>query len=82
MKENYDFKTARRGAVVDAAGKTRITIFLDDDVLEAFRQRAASEGKGYQTLINDALRQVIAPGAAPVTVDALRRVLREELHAA
>jgi uncharacterized protein (DUF4415 family) len=82
MKENYDFKTAKRGAVIEPAGKTRITIFLDDDVLEAFRQRAASEGKGYQTLINDALRQAITPGAAPVTMDALRRVLREELHAA
>ncbi|MDP1524399.1 MAG: BrnA antitoxin family protein [Rhodocyclaceae bacterium] len=82
MKEKYDFKAAKRGAVVESTGKTRITIFLDDDVLEAFRQRAASEGKGYQTLINDTLRQAITPGAAPVTVDALRRVLREELHAA
>ncbi len=82
MKDSYDFTTAKRGAVAETAGKTRITICLDDDVLNTFRERAASEGKGYQTLINEVLRQAIAPDAAPVTVEALRRVLREELHAA
>ncbi len=65
-----------------ARGKSRITIFIDDDVLAAFRARAEGEGRGYQTLMNSALRAAVAPDAAPVTVDSLRRVLREELKGA
>lgn len=64
--------------LISTIGKTRITIYLDDDVLAVFRERASHEGKGYQTLINEALRAAIAPEAVPVTVEALRRVLREE----
>lgn len=71
-----------RGAVAQPAGKTRITIFVDDDVLVAFRERAGKEGKGYQILINQALREALNPGAAPLTVETLRQVLREEMHAA
>lgn len=82
MRDEYDFSQARRGPVIDAAGKTRITIYLDADVLAAFRDRAGREGKGYQTLINQTLRATIAPEAAPVTVEILRRVLREELRGA
>jgi uncharacterized protein (DUF4415 family) len=82
MKSNYDFSKGKRGAVVPAGGKTRITIYLDDDVLEAFRAKAAAQGKGYQTLINEVLRQALAPEAAPVTVESLRQVIREELRAA
>ncbi|WP_068636284.1 BrnA antitoxin family protein [Thauera butanivorans] len=82
MKASYDFTAAKRGPVLKPTGKTRITIFLDDDVLAAFRERAAAEGKGYQTLINEALRSAAAPESAPVTVEALRRVLREELQVA
>lgn len=82
MKTEYDFSKAKRGAVIEPTAKTRITIFLDDDVLAAFRARAESSGKGYQTLINEALRAAVMPENAPVTVEALRRVLREELHAA
>lgn len=89
MRKEYDFSGAKRAKDVPhlaklqaeaAGGKTRITIFIDDDVLAAFRVRAENEGKGYQTLMNAALRTALAPEAAPVTVDALRRVLREELH--
>ncbi|QXP84556.1 BrnA antitoxin family protein [Methylococcus sp. Mc7] len=82
MKAEYDFSEAKRGAVVEPKGKTRISIYLDDDILAAFRARAEAEGKGYQTLINAALRAAVDPNAAPVTVETLRRVLREELHAA
>lgn len=82
MRDEYDFSQARRGPVINAAGKTRITIYLDDDVLVAFRERAGREGKGYQTLINETLRAAVTPEAAPVTVETLRRVLREELHSA
>ena len=82
MRDEYDFSQARRGPVIDATGKTRITIYLDDEVLAAFRERAGREGKGYQTLINETLRAAVTPEAAPVTVETLRRVLREELHSA
>lgn len=82
MKANYDMTKARRGAALPPTGKTRITIYLDDAILEAFRQRAEQEGKGYQTLINEALSGTLAQDNAPVTIDTLRQVLREELHAA
>ncbi|MFL6709989.1 MAG: BrnA antitoxin family protein [Massilia sp.] len=36
--------------------KTRITIYLDDEVLSQFRSLSEQSGKGYQTLINAALR--------------------------
>ncbi len=55
-------------------------IMLDDDVLDAFRQRADEHGIGYQTLINLALREHL--DQRPVNEDALRRILREELHSA
>jgi uncharacterized protein (DUF4415 family) len=88
MRKEYDFTGAKRAKDVPhlaklqaeaARGKARITILIDEDVLAAFRERAEREGKGYQTLINTALRAAIAPEAAPVTLEALRRVLREEL---
>lgn len=82
MREQYDFSKAKRGAVIASPGKTRITIMLDDEVLSFFREQAEAAGCGYQTLVNQALRAAMAPGAAPLTVDALRKVLREELRAA
>jgi uncharacterized protein (DUF4415 family) len=83
MKREYDMAGARRATEVDhlnrlRAGKTRITIMLDDDVLEAFRSRADEQGIGYQTLISIALREHL--GRRPVDEDTLRRILREELH--
>jgi len=66
--------------VIKARGKTRITIHLDDDVIDAFRVRAEEAGRGYQTLINDALRQYISGASKPVDSKTLRRILREELH--
>ena len=82
MKEIYDFTQGKRGPVVSPEGKTRITLYVDNAVLEAFRARASAHGKGYQTLINEALRQAIQPDTVPLTVEALRKVLREELKAA
>jgi uncharacterized protein (DUF4415 family) len=55
----YDFSEAKRGAVIPQVGKTRITIFIDNDVLEAFRERGDTAGKGYQTMMNDALREYL-----------------------
>jgi uncharacterized protein (DUF4415 family) len=59
MKEEYDFSTAKRGPVASSKGKTRITIMLDDDVIEAARECAESAGTGYQTVINNLLRQAL-----------------------
>lgn len=82
MRDVVDFSEGRRGAVLSSKGKTRITIHIDSDVLEAFRGQAAASGKGYQTLMNEALRASLTTSAAPVTEDVLRRVLREEIHPA
>jgi uncharacterized protein (DUF4415 family) len=83
MRDEYDFSKGKRGAVIPSRGKTRITIMLDDDVIEAFRARAEAEGTGYQTLINTILRESVSGAKEkqkPLTVATLRRVLREELQ--
>ncbi len=81
MKKDYDMSTAKRGAVIPQLGKTRITIYLADDILEEFRNRADAAGRGYQTMINDALRQYLDQTREPMET-LLRRVIREELRAA
>lgn len=58
-------------------GKTRITIKIDDAVLQAYKARAG--GRGYQTLINETLRRGLQADAVK---EALREVIREELHSA
>ncbi|WP_019866466.1 BrnA antitoxin family protein [Methylovulum miyakonense] len=67
MRDEYDFSNAKRAQDVPhlaklqaESGKSRITLFLDNDVLAAFRERAAQSGKGYQTLINEVLRVSLA----------------------
>ena len=79
MKEEYDFSEGRRGPVVRArGGKTRITIRIDDDILDWFRGQAHAAGGGnYQTLINSALRVHIEAGEKNIE-ETLRRVIREE----
>lgn len=79
MKKEYDFSKGKRGAVVSSKGKTRITIYLDDKVLERFRLTAERSGKGYQTLINDALRAYQKASEAPLTAKQVREIVREEL---
>jgi uncharacterized protein (DUF4415 family) len=80
MKPEYDFKKAKRGAVVPVPkGKTRITIRIDDEILAWFREQVDREGGGnYQTLMNEALSQHIRDAKEPLE-DTLRRVIREEL---
>ena len=78
MKAEYDFSKAKRGAVVPQTGKTRITIYLDDVVLEGFRNRADAAGKGYQTMINDALREYLSKDSENLE-ETLRKVIREEM---
>ncbi len=80
MKKEYDFSRGRRGAVVPQKKKTRITIYLDDDILEEFRERADATGRGYQTMINEALREHLGKAKPPVDAKTLRRILREELR--
>jgi BrnA antitoxin of type II toxin-antitoxin system len=88
VRKNYDFSKGRRGAVIPSPGKTRITIMLDDDVIEHFRESAEAEGIGYQTKINSVLRAATMPAKGrktvekPVTEAALRKILREELREA
>jgi len=83
MKEKekeYDFSQARRGPVVPLApGKTRITIRLDNEVLDWFRHKVHETGGGnYQTLINQALREYIQSREG-ILAETLRRVIKEEL---
>jgi hypothetical protein len=80
MKREYDFSQGERGAVEPTgAGKTRITIRIDNDILDWFRARVHEQGGGnYQTLMNQALREHIERGSLE---EALRRILREELGA-
>ena len=81
MKKEYNFTRGKRGAVVPVPkGKTRITIRIDDDILDWFRGEVDAAGGGnYQTLINNALREHITRQQEPIEV-ILRRVVREELH--
>jgi uncharacterized protein (DUF4415 family) len=82
MKAEYDFSQGKRGAVIPQTGKTRITIYIDNDVLETFRERGDADGKGYQTIMNEALREYLGKVKQPLDEETLRRVIREELHAA
>ncbi len=81
MKAEYDFSQSKRGAVIPQTGKTRITIYIDDDVLEKFRQRGDAVGKGYQTAMNKALREYLDKANEPLDEETLRRVIQEELRA-
>ena len=81
MKPEYDFSKAKRGALVPATpGKTRITIRLDNELIDWFRSRVNEAGGGnYQTLINDALKAYVTQQALEST---LRKLIREELRRA
>jgi uncharacterized protein (DUF4415 family) len=87
MRKEYDFSKGKRAKDVpylaklqaEARGKTRITIMLDNFVIEAFRQLAEQEGIGYQTLINRRLRESLETKL--LDEKALRRIVREELGA-
>jgi uncharacterized protein (DUF4415 family) len=82
MRKEYDFSHAKRGAVIPVPpGKTRITIRLDDDLLQWFKNQVHAAGGGnYQTLINTALREYVDKKREPLE-ETLRRVIREELRA-
>jgi uncharacterized protein (DUF4415 family) len=79
MLEEYDFSKGKRGPVIPHKGKTRITIFIDTDILEWFRDKAEREGRGYQTEINQALRDYIKQDRRPIQ-DIVKEVVRKELR--
>jgi uncharacterized protein (DUF4415 family) len=87
MKQKCDFSRGKRGRNVapepEQRGKTRITIRLDEDLVDHFLREAEESGgaAGYQTLINQALRQHLE-GKAPKLEETLRRIVREEMRAA
>jgi len=81
MKKEYDFSKGKRGAVIPQVGKSRITIYLDDSILKRFKADSEKTGKGYQTLINDALKSYLGLTEKPLTADMVRKIVREELSA-
>ncbi len=82
MRDSYDFSKGKRGRITkpapEPAGKVKITIRLDGDIVDHFMARADESGGaiGYQTLINEALRRSLE---APALEAIVRRVIREEL---
>jgi len=86
MRKEYDFSNTARAKDVphlaklqaeSTKGKTRITTYLDNDVVEWLKTRGESENKGYQTVLNDLLRKQLTP-EKPIE-EVLRQVIREEL---
>lgn len=88
MRKEYDFSKAKRAKDVphlsklqsEEKGKTRITIMLDNDIINSFRSRAKKEGLGYQTLINQALKDTAS--SPSLNEEMLRKIIREELNSA
>jgi uncharacterized protein (DUF4415 family) len=78
MLKEYDFSKGKRGPVLPQKGKTRITIFIDTDILEWFRDEAERAGRGYQTEINQALRNYIRQDKRSIQ-EIIRETVQEEL---
>jgi hypothetical protein len=78
MNKHYDFSKGKRGAAIPPpAGKTRVTIYLDDAVVKHFKRRSSREGKGYQSLINDALMSATgAPAAVTLSISSREDINR------
>ncbi|MBL7129544.1 MAG: BrnA antitoxin family protein [Ignavibacteria bacterium] len=80
-KEEYNFTKAKQGAVADlTSNKKRITIRLDESIIEWFRKKVHDAGGGnYQTLINEALKEYISSFEGTFE-NTLRKVLKEEIN--
>lgn len=59
MRKEYDFSGGQRGPVLSTEGKTRVPLWLDDDVFAYFCAKAQTTGCGYQGLMNEALKEVM-----------------------
>jgi len=81
MRAEYDFSKGKRRALIPTTGKARISIFIDNAILAAFRRRAEAAGIGYQTMMNEALKQYLAETTKPLTEKRLREILVEVLPA-
>ena len=81
MKKGYDFSKGKRGAVIPQTGKTRITIYLDDAIVERFKAKSEKTGRGYQTLVNEALNSYLGLTEKALTPELVRKIVREELAA-
>jgi uncharacterized protein (DUF4415 family) len=79
MRAEYDFSKGKRRAAMPQKGKTRISIFIDNAVLDEFRARAEKAGTGYQTMMNEALKSYLSQVEQPITEKLLRQVLRQEI---
>lgn len=77
MKAQYDFSRGKRGPVLSSPSKTRITIYLDDAIVKRFKAESARTGKGYQTLINEALAQNVSGAEPPVSASQVREELQK-----
>ncbi len=79
-EKEYDFENAKQGAIMQpTSGKTRITIRIDNDILNFFRNHVNKAGGGnYQTLINEVLREYVQQMDSTLEKK-LRKVIREEL---
>ena len=82
MRKEYDFSQGKRGPVAPVQpGKVRITIRIDADILNWFREQVNERGGGnYQTMMNEALRFHIQH-QDKVLEETIRKVIREELRA-
>ncbi|MCF8198710.1 MAG: BrnA antitoxin family protein [Sulfuritalea sp.] len=85
MRKDYDFSSAKRAKDVphlaklqtEMAGKSRVTMRVDNAVLAVFKARAESSGGNYQTMMNEALKQY----ALGLTVaEVVRETIREEMR--
>ena len=65
MLEEYDFSQAKRGLVIPQPGKTRITIWVDTDVYNAYMALSDRLCRGVAPEMNEALKQYIATLTAP-----------------
>jgi uncharacterized protein (DUF4415 family) len=59
MKKVYDFSKGKRGAVIPTSEKTRLRIYVDDAIIKRYKAVSKKRGKGYQTLINEALKSYL-----------------------
>src|SRR5207237_10066419 len=77
-RREFDFSRGKRGPVIlPDPGKTKISLRLDNAVLDYFRDIVNKAGGGnYQTLINDALLEHIHRRS---TLDVVKQAVREEL---
>lgn len=69
-----------RRVAAPARGKTRVTIYLDNAVLNYFKTTARRTGGKYQTLVNAVLATAVGRAEPPLTATLLRRILQEELR--